>query len=543
MFGWSQWDKNLLHFKGKPIKILEIGVYKGQAMEKFAQVFLEANKDAEYYGLDTWEGSPEYVEIDFKEIEKQAIERRERSKANSRIHFIKKMSTDGLIELINKKIFFDIIFIDASHVAKDVLTDAVMAIKILNIDGIIIFDDYLWNKLKPDIFTPKPAIDSFLYIFSDELNLLYKGYQLICKRVKPKFKELKQDKTIIEGLLTLIDNYWKNYDVKKHEILFHLDKLPKLNAKFNKSDLILRMVPDIELFFNLSLDRYLFKYIDLTDLKNEFTKIKHDTMIKKLLEIAHVSHYSVYNLILEKKLFNPTEGNKLITYLSESKIEQESVYYSIVSEEENKKKNQIYYLSVYDIENAININTLDYKNIFKQLREKKIKVNNYGGVNLFRRAEYLRRNNNLLLQFLICSKVLNQGGTFTILIGERYDFINDFITLLTYAFKKLEIYIFSNKIGRLNIHLICKGFIGIPDKLFNELYKILEESKEKDLVSIFTECQMCINFDSIQLALFESTKKIINVLKEHGEIIKKNVKELENNIIKRTLDDIYEYLL
>ena len=67
------------------------------------------NKDAEYYGIDTWEGSPEYVEIDFKEIEKSALGRKEASPRKNNIHFIKKQSVIALPELVIKNIMFSVI--------------------------------------------------------------------------------------------------------------------------------------------------------------------------------------------------------------------------------------------------------------------------------------------------------------------------------------------------------------------------------------------------------------------------------------------------
>ena len=40
---------------------------------------------------------------------------------------------------------FDLIYIDGSHTAADVLTDAVLAFQLLRVGGVMIFDDYLWS--------------------------------------------------------------------------------------------------------------------------------------------------------------------------------------------------------------------------------------------------------------------------------------------------------------------------------------------------------------------------------------------------------------
>ena len=191
MIGWTHWDKHLSEFKGKPVHILEVGVYTGAAMEKFAECFLDLDPNAHYYGVDTWEGSPEYTDIDFKEIEKAAMDIKKKSPSKSRIHIMKKSSAVALPMLLSKGITFDIIFIDASHVAKDVLFDGVLCMNMLKENGVLIFDDYLWTKLKPAIFTPKPAIDSIMKIYEPEIEVLYSGYQVILKKVSPKILPTK----------------------------------------------------------------------------------------------------------------------------------------------------------------------------------------------------------------------------------------------------------------------------------------------------------------------------------------------------------------
>lgn len=186
MFEWKQWDNHLSKFKGKSVHILEIGVYTGVAMEKFVQLFLDSDPDSHYYGVDTWEGSPEYTDVDFKEVEKIALEKKRNSPSKARIHIMKQSSEVALPLLLSKGIMFDIIFIDASHVAKDVLFDGVCCMKMLNENGVLIFDDYLWEKLQPAIFTPKPAIDSILKIYKDVIEVLYSGYQVIIEKVPAK---------------------------------------------------------------------------------------------------------------------------------------------------------------------------------------------------------------------------------------------------------------------------------------------------------------------------------------------------------------------
>jgi predicted O-methyltransferase YrrM len=77
---------------------------------------------------------------------------------------------------------YDFIYIDGSHVAKDVLTDACMAWQILKPQGIMVFDDYLWGVPRDVLHRPKPAIDAFTTIFAEEAEIISNGYQVAVKK-------------------------------------------------------------------------------------------------------------------------------------------------------------------------------------------------------------------------------------------------------------------------------------------------------------------------------------------------------------------------
>ena len=90
----------------------------------------------------------------------------------------KKPSMQALTEIIaRREAPFDLVYVDGSHQAPDVLSDAVLAFQLLRIGGIMIFDDYLW-RLEPDgrqdlLNMPKPAIDSFVNIFQRKLRVMH----------------------------------------------------------------------------------------------------------------------------------------------------------------------------------------------------------------------------------------------------------------------------------------------------------------------------------------------------------------------------------
>ena len=49
-------------------------------------------------------------------------------------------------------------------------------------DGIVIFDDYLWNLHKPPNERPQMAVDLCLELFADQFELLLKDYQVILRK-------------------------------------------------------------------------------------------------------------------------------------------------------------------------------------------------------------------------------------------------------------------------------------------------------------------------------------------------------------------------
>lgn len=82
----------------------------------------------------------------------------------------------------DNKDLFDFIYIDGSHIAKDVLTDACMAWPLLKQGGIMVFDDYMWGNPRDVLHRPKLAIDTFINLFAEEAEVIHLGYQAIVRK-------------------------------------------------------------------------------------------------------------------------------------------------------------------------------------------------------------------------------------------------------------------------------------------------------------------------------------------------------------------------
>jgi predicted O-methyltransferase YrrM len=142
----------------------------------------------EIYCIDTWEGGEEHTPEDMDGTEarfEHNIQTVRKAFPKRRVSKLKGLSTQWVPSLICEKLSFDFIYIDGSHIAKDVLTDACMAWPLLKKDGMMAFDDYLWRLSGfTTIQRPKIAIDSFVNIFEDEIAMVHNGYQLIIRKLK-----------------------------------------------------------------------------------------------------------------------------------------------------------------------------------------------------------------------------------------------------------------------------------------------------------------------------------------------------------------------
>jgi len=185
-FAWAPkvWEQLVPHLPARK-NFLEIGSFEGRSAVWITQHMMEDG--GEIYCIDTWEGGDEHTPEDMAGTEerfKHNIDLIMDNFVDRKVLPIKSKSVEGLAGLLAHKKQFDFIYIDGSHLAKDVLTDACMAWPLLKPKGFMVFDDYAW---KPQGFTllqrPKVAVDAFVNMFEDELTIAHSGYQLIVRKV------------------------------------------------------------------------------------------------------------------------------------------------------------------------------------------------------------------------------------------------------------------------------------------------------------------------------------------------------------------------
>ena len=122
----------------KKFEYLEIGSFEGNSSMFVAKNF----PDSKIYCVDNWVGTEEYENLKFSNIEKNFDQNM--SEFNNYFKF--KKSSDDFFNTNNKK--FDVIYIDGYHKGSQVYKDFKNSWKVLNDNGVIIFDDYIWNFYK-----------------------------------------------------------------------------------------------------------------------------------------------------------------------------------------------------------------------------------------------------------------------------------------------------------------------------------------------------------------------------------------------------------
>lgn len=193
-FSWSPpvWTQIIAQLPSRK-RFLEIGSFEGRSSVWLIENAIDEGGDL--LCVDTWEGGEEHkaqghdmsaVEDRFHRNVTVALGTVYPKKIN--VQSFRDTSLNVLSALLSivpeKRDLFDFIYIDGSHQAPDVITDACMAWPLLRVGGVMVFDDYGWGEPLPATHKPKMAIDAFVDIYKERLHLIHKSYQLIIQKMK-----------------------------------------------------------------------------------------------------------------------------------------------------------------------------------------------------------------------------------------------------------------------------------------------------------------------------------------------------------------------
>ena len=156
--------------------VVEIGSFEGLSTRFF---FDHCDHLRSLIAVDHFDGGEDQQELDIDRLY-------ERFQENTfdyrhRITVLKGRSEDMLCKLQSSE--YDLVFVDGSHLAPDVLSDAVHAYRLCRNGGRIVFDDYSWGPDRDD--RPQVAIDAFSSVFVGKVTELFQSRIAVFEVSKP----------------------------------------------------------------------------------------------------------------------------------------------------------------------------------------------------------------------------------------------------------------------------------------------------------------------------------------------------------------------
>lgn len=165
------------------LALLEIGSWEGLSSYFLLDHFPQARLTC----VDTWEGADEHRD-------NQGGTRRELSLIEERFDKNLGAYRDRLTKVKGTSLSFfaattphevyDIVYVDGSHHADDVMLDALMGFEALKEGGLLIFDDYLWRYYPRATDNPAGAINAFLRLKAGSYRIRRVYFQLIIQKTR-----------------------------------------------------------------------------------------------------------------------------------------------------------------------------------------------------------------------------------------------------------------------------------------------------------------------------------------------------------------------
>jgi len=169
----------LRQFQGRAARMLEIGAFEGLS----TCYFLWRLSDVQMTCIDTFAGTAGLPSGGREGLE-AAFDRNIQLVDSSRVHKLVGDSRRVLLDLADERARFVLVYVDGSHRGLDVLVDAALAWPLLEVGGIVVFDDYRWAMLGDDpLLRPGPAIDAFLGLVSTHGEVVFYDRQVALRKL------------------------------------------------------------------------------------------------------------------------------------------------------------------------------------------------------------------------------------------------------------------------------------------------------------------------------------------------------------------------
>lgn len=174
------WQVALEGLAGKPnLNYLEVGVYEGRSVLWMLENIL-TDPSSTVTGIDIfYEMDGTYSES----LKQRYLGNIEMAGAADRTTTLVGWSQEKLREL--PLYHYDVVYVDASHRAPQVLEDLILVHRLLKVGGILILDDYRHWMHRPPMTRPKAAMDAFLRFYANQYEILHIDYQVILRKLEP----------------------------------------------------------------------------------------------------------------------------------------------------------------------------------------------------------------------------------------------------------------------------------------------------------------------------------------------------------------------
>lgn len=174
----NNWMKWLQQFRDQPVCGLEIGTFKGESAEWMMENIC-THEESRYFCIDRYEPYVEFPTTDFAALKQEAETRIARFAPKGQLF----VGCSNTILRHWDESNVDFVYVDGAHDAQNVLRDAVMAWELLNVGGVMIFDDVNWGNPTKPLDRPLIALDAFIHCYQLQLEVLGRGAQLAVRKL------------------------------------------------------------------------------------------------------------------------------------------------------------------------------------------------------------------------------------------------------------------------------------------------------------------------------------------------------------------------
>ena len=162
-----------------PRRIVEIGSFEGRSTLWFLEKLLR-HPASRLTCVDSFAGGAEHSVSQVEGLHERFLANLEESGRSKQAEVLRMHSFPGLLRLLARGDRADLVYVDGSHEAPDVLADLVLAFRLLAPGGVMLCDDYLWSReetAEVDVLgCPKIAIDAFTNIHRRQIEFVEWSY-------------------------------------------------------------------------------------------------------------------------------------------------------------------------------------------------------------------------------------------------------------------------------------------------------------------------------------------------------------------------------